>query len=162
MFIFLPFFILSFIFPFHYLFKSHLILPKILISPIHPPLGLFQLVLELNSKYFITRIKIIRSEFLNFQSLRPFFDGNDYPHWKYKIELYLDSDPIKLWDVVLQGLSPPTKIVENAQVLVNKARWSQSKKEDNYNNKKAMTILLASMFREEGGKVQYCILAKEI
>ena len=43
------------------------------------------------------------SEFLNFLSLKPFFNGNDYPHWKYKIELYLDSDPIRLWKVILDG-----------------------------------------------------------
>ena len=53
-------------------------------------------------------------------------------------------------------------MVENAQVLVDRARWSQSDKEDNYKNKKAMTILLASMSKEKGGKVQHCISAKEI
>ena len=77
------------------------------------------------------------------------------------MELYLDNDPIRLQDVVLQGWRPPTKTVDNAQVLMDRAKWSQNKKEDNYKNKKAMTILLAFMYREEGGKVQHCILAKE-
>ena len=39
----------------------------------------------------------------NIFSLRPFFDGSDYPHWKFKMELYLDYDSIKLWDIVRKG-----------------------------------------------------------
>ena len=102
------------------------------------------------------------SEFLSFQSLRPFFDGHDYPHWKFKMELYLDSDPIRLWEVVLQGWTPPTENVENVQVLLDRTKWNTQQKEENYKSKKAMTILLSSISREESGKVQHSILAKEI
>ena len=54
------------------------------------------------------------------------------------------------------------KIVENTQVLIDRSRLSKEQKKDNYKNKKAMTILLASMSRDKAGKVQHCILAKEI
>ena len=47
-------------------------------------------------------------------------------------------------------------------MLIDRAKWSQTQKEDNYKNNKAMTILLASMSREEGGKVQHYISAKEV
>ena len=47
-------------------------------------------------------------------------------------------------------------------MLVDRAKWSQNQREDNYKNKKAITILLASMSREEDGKVQDYISAKEV
>ena len=71
------------------------------------------------------------SEFLNFQTIRPFFDGSDYCFWKHKMELYLDSDSIRLWDVVLKGWSPLTENVDNVQVFVDRARWSQQQREEN-------------------------------
>ena len=40
------------------------------------------------------------------------------------MELYRDSDPIRLWEVVLQGWSPPTENVDNVQVLLDRAKWS--------------------------------------
>ena len=39
----------------------------------------------------------------NISSLRHFFDGSDYPHWKFKMELCLDCDSIKLLDIVRKG-----------------------------------------------------------
>ena len=56
------------------------------------------------------------------------------------MELYLDSDPIRLWDVVLQGWSPPTIMVENAQVLMDRDKRNQSDKEDKYKNKKMVWV----------------------
>ena len=102
------------------------------------------------------------SEGVNFSSLRPFLDGSDYPHWKFKMELYLDSDPIRLWKVVLDGWEPPKATLDNVTIHIDRTQWIQDQKEANYKNKKVMIILLASMSREEGGKVQYCQSAKEI
>ena len=57
-------------------------------------------------------------------SLRSFFDGSDYPHWKFKMELYLDCDSIKLWDIVLKGWEPPKPIVNGVETLVERDNWS--------------------------------------
>ena len=46
----------------------------------------------------------------NISSLRLFFDGSDYPHWKFKMELYLDYDSIKLWDIVRKGWKPKAMV----------------------------------------------------
>ena len=53
------------------------------------------------------------SESLNFSSLKPFFDGSDYPHCKFKTELYLDSVPFRVWDILLKDWEPP-KIIINS------------------------------------------------
>ena len=101
------------------------------------------------------------SEGVNFSSLRPFLDGSDYPHWKFKMELYLDSDPIKLQEVVLNGWEHPKATLDNVEILIDRTQWTQDQNEANYKNKKVMTILLASMPRE-GGKGQHCQFVKEV
>ena len=62
--------------------------------------------------------KIMGSE--NISSLRPFFDGSDYPHSKFKMELYLDSDSIKLWDIVRKGWEPPKATINDIKTIVER------------------------------------------
>ena len=74
--------------------------------------------------------KIMGSENQNISSLRPFFDGSDYPHWKFKIELYLDYDSIKLWDIIRKGWQPPKATVNGVeQKLKEIIRMPFNKKE---------------------------------
>ena len=98
----------------------------------------------------------------NTSSLKPFFDGSDYPQWKFKMELYLDSDHIKLWDVILDGWEPPKGKVDDEEVVLKRSQWNQTEKDENHKNKRAMITLLSSMSREECGKVQHCQSAKEV
>ena len=78
------------------------------------------------------------------------------------MELYLDNDPIRLWDVILDGWKPFMKIVEGIQILKERNEWSQEEKEENHENKRAMLVLITSMSIKKGGKIQHCILAKEM
>ena len=98
-------------------------------------------------------VKIMGSDAQNFSSFRPFFDGSDYPHWKFKMELYLDSDSVKLWDVVLKGWEPPRATVEGVVTTFSRSQWNIEQKEKNHKNKRAMITLVSSMSREEGGKL---------
>ena len=41
-------------------------------------------------------------------SIKPFFNGTDYPNWKIRMELYLDSDLIDIWDSVIKEWKAPT------------------------------------------------------
>ena len=56
----------------------------------------------------------------NISALRPFFDGSDYPQWKYKMELYLDCDSIKLWDIVRKGWESPKAKVEGTETKIDR------------------------------------------
>ena len=56
----------------------------------------------------------------NISSLRPFFDGSDYPHWKFKMELYLDYDSIKLWDIVCKCWESPKATVNGIETIVER------------------------------------------
>ena len=101
------------------------------------------------------------SESQNISSLRPFFDGSDYPHWKFKMELYLDCDSIKLWDIVLKGWEPPKATVDGVVTTLLRSQWNSNQKEENHKNKKAIITLVSSILRE-WGKLQHCILAKKM
>ena len=79
----------------------------------------------------------------NISSLRPFSDGSNYPHWKFKIELYLDCDSIKLWDIVRKGWEPPKANVNDIETIIEIDDWSAIHQEGNHKNKRAM-ITLAS------------------
>ena len=58
------------------------------------------------------------SESQTFYSLRPFFDGSDYSQWKFKIELYLDCDSIKLWNIIRKGWEPPKATINGVEMEI--------------------------------------------
>ena len=93
------------------------------------------------------------SESQNFSSLRSLFNGNDYPYWKFKIELYLDCDSIKLWDIVRKSWEPPKATINGVETEIDRDNWNIIQQEANHKNKKAMITLVSSMSREEGGKL---------
>ena len=78
------------------------------------------------------------------------------------MELYLDSDYIKLWDVILDGWEPPIGKVVDEEVVLKRSQWNQTQKDENHKNKRAMITLLSSMSKEEGEKVQHCQCTKEV
>ena len=98
----------------------------------------------------------------NIFSLSPFFDGSDYSHWKFKMELYLDCDSIKLWDIICKGWEPPKATVNSIKTIIERNKQSAIHQEGNHKNKKAMIITVSSMSREEGVKLQHCTSAKEM
>ena len=67
-------------------------------------------------------------------NLRPFFDGTDYPLWKHKMEFYLDSESINLWDVVLDGWVHPFTKEGDKEILTARKDWSKEEKEANAKN----------------------------
>ena len=93
------------------------------------------------------------SENQNISSLRPFFDGSDYPHWKFKMKLYLDCDSIKLWEIIQKGQEPPKAINNGVKTKIPRDNWNSIQQKGSYKNKKAMITLVSSMSREEGGKL---------
>ena len=98
----------------------------------------------------------------NISFLRPFFDGSDYPHQKFKMELYLDCDSIKLWDIVHKGWEPPKATINGIETIIEKDNQSAIHQEGNHKNKRAIITLVSSMTREEGVKLQHCSSAKEM
>ena len=38
-----------------------------------------------------------------------FFYITNYAYWRNKMEIFLDSEGVNLWDIIEEGWSPPTK-----------------------------------------------------
>ena len=69
------------------------------------------------------------------------------------MELYLDCDSVKLWDIVLKGWEPLKAIIYGVVTDLSRNQWNNDQKEENHQNKKVMITLVSSMSREEGGKL---------
>ena len=39
----------------------------------------------------------------------PFFDGTNYNYWKCRMQIYIKSIDLDLWDIVVNGYTPTKK-----------------------------------------------------
>jgi hypothetical protein len=84
----------------------------------------------------------------------PMFDGEDYNMWSDKMRHHLTSLHTSIWDVVEIGVQVPS--------LGDEDYDSDEVAQIRHFNSQAITILLASLSREEYNKVQGLKSAKEI
>ena len=61
------------------------------------------------------------------------------------MKLYLASDSIKLWDVILDGWEPLKAKIDDVEVVLKRNQQNQTQKVKNHKNKIAMITLLSSM-----------------
>ena len=54
-----------------------------------------------------------------------FFTGTDYPYWKTRMTWYLQSTDLDVWDVIEDGLTFPTKLVDRVLVPKPKQEWNE-------------------------------------
>ena len=78
------------------------------------------------------------------------------------MELYLDCDSIKLWDIVRKGWKTSKATNDDVTTEILRDDWNVIHQEGNHKNKKVMITLVSSMIRDERGKLQHCTSAKEI
>ena len=88
-------------------------------------------------------------------SLRPYFNGSDYPYWKLRMQCYLDSDQIDVWDQIFVELTPPTTTIGEVTTTLERKDWVDAHKKINSKNQRAMSLLLAFLSREECAGVQH-------
>ena len=68
----------------------------------------------------------ISSHFESFATNRPpFFTGTDYPYWKTKITSFLQSTDLDVWDVIEDGPTFPSKLVDGVMVPNPKQEWDE-------------------------------------
>ncbi|KAL4323108.1 hypothetical protein GQ457_11G024220 [Hibiscus cannabinus] len=92
----------------------------------------------------------------------PFFNGANYPYWKNKMMLFIQSTDYLIWDVVLDG--PFTPLKREGDTLVPKQRheWNDEERRRVQMNAKAMHILFCALGPDEYAKMSSCSSAKEI
>ena len=69
------------------------------------------------------------------------------------MELYLDCDSIKLWDIVRKFWKLPKATVNGVETEIDRDNWNAIQQKGNHKNKKAMITVVSFISREEGGKL---------
>ncbi|KAL6312496.1 hypothetical protein AAG906_032877 [Vitis piasezkii] len=99
----------------------------------------------------------------NFSKHRaPFFTGTDYPYWKTRMTWYLQSTDLDVWDVIEDGPTFPTKLVDGVLVPKPKQEWNELDRRNFQLNAKAVFTLQCAMDRNEYNRICQCKSAKEI
>ena len=92
-----------------------------------------------------------------------FFNGTDYAYWRNKMEIFLDSKGVNLWDIIEECWSPPIKKDnEGNEVTIPRKQWSDEQSKANLKNRKAITILYCGLIREEYNEIEHLRSVKEI
>ncbi|GAV76157.1 DUF4219 domain-containing protein/UBN2 domain-containing protein [Cephalotus follicularis] len=93
----------------------------------------------------------------------PFFDGNNYSHWKAKMTIFIQSLYYNLWDLIVDGQNLPTITNENGEII--------SKPRNKYNdddrkivqlNAKAKHIIICAINSNEFNRVSSCVSAQDM
>ena len=92
-----------------------------------------------------------------------FFYGTDYAYWRNKMEMFLDSEGVNLWEIIEEGWSPPTKKdTQGNEVAIPRKEWNDEQTKSNLRNRKEITILYCGLSREEYNGIKHLRMAKEI
>ncbi|RVX13664.1 hypothetical protein CK203_010141 [Vitis vinifera] len=92
----------------------------------------------------------------------PFFTGIDYPYWKARMTWFLQSTDLDVWDVIEDGPTFPTKLVDGVLVPKPKKEWNELDRRNFQLNAKAVYTLQCAMDRNEYNRICQCKSAKEI
>ncbi|WKA01419.1 hypothetical protein VitviT2T_019701 [Vitis vinifera] len=99
----------------------------------------------------------------NFSKHRaPFFTRTDYPYWKTRMTWYLQSTDLDVWDVIEDGPTFPTKLVDGVLVPKPKQEWNELDRRNFQLNAKVVFTLQCAMDRNEYNRICQCKSAKEI
>ncbi|GAV72230.1 DUF4219 domain-containing protein/UBN2 domain-containing protein [Cephalotus follicularis] len=92
----------------------------------------------------------------------PYFDGNNYSHWKAKMAFFIQSLDYNLWDLIVDVLTLPTIRNENGDAIPK----SRNTYDDNDRrivqmNAKAKHIIICAINSNDFNWISSCISAKE-
>ena len=69
----------------------------------------------------------------------PLLDGTNYAYWKIRMIAFLRAIDYQVWDIIMDGYSDPTVVVDRQTKLKSKAQWTTIEKTNsNCNNKGIM------------------------
>ncbi|GAV83195.1 DUF4219 domain-containing protein/UBN2 domain-containing protein [Cephalotus follicularis] len=93
----------------------------------------------------------------------PFFDGNNYNHWKSKMTILIQSLDYNLWDLIVDGPDFPTTTNENGEKVPKpRTRYNDEDRKRVQMNAKSKYIIICSINSNDFNRVSSCVSAKEI
>ena len=93
-----------------------------------------------------------------------FLTGENYSHWKVRMQYFLKMQSEKVWNVVEFGWSPPMVLDRESRstnVVKPKLEWDRSENEASENNARVMYSIFNAISMNEFCRIATCNLAKE-
>ncbi|GAV76842.1 LOW QUALITY PROTEIN: zf-CCHC domain-containing protein/DUF4219 domain-containing protein/UBN2 domain-containing protein, partial [Cephalotus follicularis] len=91
----------------------------------------------------------------------PYFDGNNYSHWKAKMTIFIQSLDYNLWDLTVDGPNLPTITLENGDVVSKPRNLYDDNDRKRVINAKAKHIIICAINSNDFNRISSCIFAKE-
>ncbi|GAV61113.1 zf-CCHC domain-containing protein/DUF4219 domain-containing protein/UBN2 domain-containing protein [Cephalotus follicularis] len=93
----------------------------------------------------------------------PFFDGNNYGHWKAKMTIFIQSLDYNLWDLIVDRPNLPTVTLENGDVVPKPRNlYDDNDRKRVQINAKAKHIIICAINSNDFNRISSCISAKEM
>ncbi|GAV86660.1 zf-CCHC domain-containing protein/DUF4219 domain-containing protein/UBN2 domain-containing protein [Cephalotus follicularis] len=93
----------------------------------------------------------------------PFFDGNNYGHWKAKMTIFIQSLDYNLWDLIVDGPNLPTVTLENRDVVPKPRNlYDDNDRKRVQINAKAKHIIICAINSNDFNRISSCISAKKM
>lgn len=74
--------------------------------------------------------------------VRPFlFNGDNYPYWIKRMEMFIEAHDIGVWNIILEGFHMPTKIIDEKMDVKSRTEWDDKDKKLVQLNAKVVNIL---------------------
>ncbi|GAV76833.1 LOW QUALITY PROTEIN: zf-CCHC domain-containing protein/DUF4219 domain-containing protein/UBN2 domain-containing protein, partial [Cephalotus follicularis] len=93
----------------------------------------------------------------------PFFDENNYSHWKAKMTIFIQALNFNLWDILIDGPELPHFISqEGIKTLKPRSSYSDDDRKKVQLNAKANHVIICALNSNEFNRVSSCGTAKEM
>ncbi|GAV67549.1 DUF4219 domain-containing protein/UBN2 domain-containing protein, partial [Cephalotus follicularis] len=93
----------------------------------------------------------------------PFFDGNNYSHWKAKMTIFIQALDFNLWDIIIDDPELPHIISqEGIKTLKPRSSYTDDDRKKVQLNAKAKHVIICALNSNEFNRVSSCATAKEM
>ncbi|GAV83913.1 LOW QUALITY PROTEIN: zf-CCHC domain-containing protein/DUF4219 domain-containing protein/UBN2 domain-containing protein, partial [Cephalotus follicularis] len=90
----------------------------------------------------------------------PFFDGNNYSHWKAKMTIFIQALDFNLWDIITDG--PKLPHIISQEVFKPRSSYTDDDRKKVQLNAKAKHVIICALNSNEFNRVSSCATAKEM
>jgi len=92
----------------------------------------------------------------------PLFTGENYPFWKVRMQIFLESVDRDIWDVVLNGPFVHVNIVNDVQEPNLFSQWTTDENRRAQYDVKARNIISSALTLDEFYRISVCTSAQEM
>ncbi|KAL2330563.1 hypothetical protein Fmac_018144 [Flemingia macrophylla] len=91
----------------------------------------------------------------------PLFCGDNYPFWKVRMKIFMESVHRSIWQAVVTDYRVPTKIVNEKEIEKPFEDWDQNEIRRAENDAKALNIIHFAFNSDEFFRISACTTSKE-